>query len=161
MFRRFIGLSLSEAVPDYSAIWRFRNLLHTENLLEPLLVQINNHLAKNSLIVATGSVNIIDATVIEAKQCRSKKNKQGDNTQAPEAAWNVKTAADGKRKSTYGFKLHANTDEDGYQKMTTTPSNVHDSLHDFGEFEHLLGDRHGQVYADSAYTQRHKCQQRQ
>ena len=98
MFRRFIGLSLSDAVPDHSTIWRFRNLLHTENLLDSLLVQINNHLAKNSLIVATGSVNIIDATVIEAKQCRSKKNKQGDNTQDPEADWNVKTASDGRRK---------------------------------------------------------------
>ena len=114
MFRRFIGLSLSDAVPDHSTIWRFRNLLHTENLLDSLLVQINHHLAKNSLIVAAGSVNIID--VIEAKQCRSKKNKQGDNTQDPEAAWNVKTASDGRSKSTYGFKLHANTDEDGYQK---------------------------------------------
>ncbi len=40
------------------------------------------------------------------------------------------------------------------KKMTYTHGNVHDSLHDFGEFEHLLGDRHGQVYADSAYTQR-------
>ena len=27
MFRRFIGLSLSEAVPDHSTIWRFRNSL--------------------------------------------------------------------------------------------------------------------------------------
>ena len=151
LFRQFIGLSLSEAVPDHSTIWRFRNLLHTENLLDSLLEQINNHLAKNSLIVVTGSVNIIDATVIEAKQCRSKKNQQGDNTQDPEAAWNVKTAADGKRKSTYGFKLHANTDEDGFiKKMTTTPGNVHDSQ----EFDHLLGDSRGQVYADGAYTHR-------
>ena len=94
----------------------FGTHLHTEQLLEPLLVQINHHLAQNSLIVAKGSVNIIDATVIEAKQCRPKKNKQGNNTQGPEAAWNVKTAADGKRKSTYGFKLHTNTDEYGYQK---------------------------------------------
>ena len=38
MFRRFIGLSLSDAVPDHSTIWRFRNLLHTENLLDSLLV---------------------------------------------------------------------------------------------------------------------------
>ncbi len=37
MFRRFIGLSLSDAVPDHSTIWRFRNLLHTENLLEPFI----------------------------------------------------------------------------------------------------------------------------
>ena len=49
MFRRFIDLSLSDAVPDHSTIWRFRNLLHTENLLESLLVQINNHPASQPL----------------------------------------------------------------------------------------------------------------
>jgi hypothetical protein len=32
-----IDLSLSEAVPDHSTIWRFRQLLNTENLLEALL----------------------------------------------------------------------------------------------------------------------------
>ncbi len=46
MFRRFIDLSLSEAVPDHSTIGRFRNLLHTENLLDLLLEQLNDHLAK-------------------------------------------------------------------------------------------------------------------
>jgi IS5 family transposase len=45
-------------------------------------------------------------------------------------------AADGKRKTTYGYKMHANTDEDGFvKKMTYTPSNVHDSK----EFDKLLG----------------------
>ena len=117
-------------------------------------MQINNRLAKNSLIVATGSVNIIDATVIEAKQCRSKKNKQGDNTQDPEAAWNVKTAADGKRKAPTDLSCTSILMSMAIKKMTTTLGNVHDSLHDFGEFEHLLGDRRGQVYADSAYTHR-------
>jgi tetratricopeptide (TPR) repeat protein len=38
----FIDLSLSEAVPDHSTIWRFRQLLNTENLLEALLEQINH-----------------------------------------------------------------------------------------------------------------------
>jgi hypothetical protein len=37
-------------------------------------------------------------------------------------------ASDGKRKSTYGFKMHSNTDEDGFiKKMTFTAGNVHDS----------------------------------
>jgi len=36
MFRRFIDLSLSEGVPDHSTIWRFRNLLNKQSLLEPL-----------------------------------------------------------------------------------------------------------------------------
>jgi IS5 family transposase len=158
MFRRFIDLSLSESVPDHSSIWRFRQLLNTEQLLEPLLEQINSHLEQNSIIVSLGSINIIDATVIEAKQSRKRKGKDGNNTQDKEAAYNVKTAADGKRKTTYGFKAHINTDEDGFvKKMTYTPGNVHDSQ----AFDELLGIDTGkdrlkiggqQVYADSAYA---------
>jgi IS5 family transposase len=126
MFRRFIDLSLSESVPDHSSIWRFRNLLNTESLLEPLLEQINNHLERNSIIIALGSINIVDATVIEAKQSRKRKGKDGNNTQDKDAAYNVKIASDGKRKSTYGFKMHSNTDEDGFiKKMTFTDGNVH------------------------------------
>ncbi len=157
MFRRFIDLSLSENVPDHSSIWRFRQLLSTEKLLAPLLEQINTHLEQNSIIVSLGSINIIDATVIEAKQSRKRKGKDGNNTQDKKAKYNVKIAADGKRKTTYGFKMHANTDEDGFvKKMTYTPGNVHDSQ----EFDKLLEVERtnskiktcGQFYADSAYA---------
>ena len=157
MFRRFINLSLSESVPDHSSIWRFRQLLNTQGLLTTLLNQINAHLERNSIIVSLGSINIIDATVIEAKQSRKRKGKDGNNTQDKDAKYNVKIAADGKRKTTYGFKMHANTDEDGFVKnMTYTPGNVHDSQ----ELDELLDINKskdklkvsGQVYADSAYA---------
>jgi IS5 family transposase len=38
-----------------------------------------------SIIVSLGSINIIDATVIEAKQSRKRKGRNGNNTQDPEA----------------------------------------------------------------------------
>jgi len=157
MFRRFINLSLSESVPDHSSIWRFRQLLNTQGLLSTLLEQINDHLERNSIIISLGSINIIDATVIEAKQSRKRKGKDGNNTQDKEAKYNVKIAADGKRKTTYGYKMHINTDEDGFvKKMTYTPGNVHDSQ----EFDELLNLDNtpnrtktvGEVYADSAYA---------
>ena len=97
----------------------------------------------------------IDAAVIEAKQ--SRKGKDGNNTQDPEAAYNVKIAADGKKKITYGFKMHTNTDEDGFvKKRIVTPGNTHDSK----EFDKLLAIKTtkdniktlGEVYADSAYA---------
>jgi hypothetical protein len=47
-------------------------------------------------------------TVIEAKQSRKRKGRNGNNTQDPEADYNVKIAADGKRKTTYGYKMHVN-----------------------------------------------------
>ncbi len=149
LFRRFVQLSLSDSIPDHSTIWRFRNLLSDKGLLTPLLDQINHYLSAASLIVKHGSISIIDATVIEAKQSRPKKNKKGKNTQDPEAAYTSKLSADGKRKTTYGYKLHANTDEDGFiKKLAYSPANDHDSKH----FDEVLTGAECAVYADSAYA---------
>jgi hypothetical protein len=49
--------------------------------------------------------------LIQAKRNRPNKDKDCNNTQDPEASRNVKQGSDGKRKSTYGFKAHANVDE--------------------------------------------------
>lgn len=148
LFRRFVDLSLSESVPDHSTFWRFRNLLDKAGLLDPLLEEINNQLAEHGLLIRSGEVSIIDASVIEAKQNRPKKDKHGNNTQDPEAAYNVKQGSDGKRKTTYGFKAHANVDEDGFIKSYDyTAGNVHDSQ----VFETLLTGNEQEVYADSAY----------
>lgn len=149
LFRRFINLSLSESVPDHSTIWRFRNLLQQEDLLEPMLDRINEQLARESLIVTQGSISIVDATVIEAKQSRPKKNKAGKSTQDAEAAYTTKRSADGQRKTTYGYKLHAATDEDGFiKKLAYSPANEHDSRY----FDSVLTGTESQVYADSAYA---------
>jgi IS5 family transposase len=149
MFRRFIDLSLSEAVPDHSTIWRFRQLLQEQQLLTPLLELINNQLEQASLIITQGSISIIDATIIEAKNSRPKKNKQGISSQDKEAAYTRKAGSDGHQKTTYGYKLHANTDEDGFIKtLEYTPANIHDSQ----VFDELLTGDEEQVYADSAYA---------
>jgi hypothetical protein len=43
---------------------------HANARVGMLLEQINHHLEQNSIIVSLGSINIIDAAVIEAKQSR-------------------------------------------------------------------------------------------
>lgn len=91
--------------------------------------------------------------MIEAKQSRKRKGKAGNNTQDAEAAYHVKLAAAGKRKTTYGFKLYANTDEDGFvKKMTDTPGNVHDAQAMDKRLDRSDTKACGEVYADSAYA---------
>lgn len=149
MFRRFVGLSLSEAVPDHSTIWRFRNLLQKEKLLEPLLNLINNQLDEERLMITKGSISIIDASIIEANRSRPGKNKEGKSTQDPEASYVCKKGSDGVRKTTYGYKLHLNTDEDGFiQNLQYTQANVHDSR----VFKEIFTGYEQEVYADSAYA---------
>ena len=70
MFRRFINLGLSEGVPDHSTIWRFRNTLTKQGLLDTLLLEVNQQLSAKGLYIKAGEVSIVDATVIEAKQSR-------------------------------------------------------------------------------------------
>jgi IS5 family transposase len=161
LFRRFVGLSLADSVPDHSSIWRFRQLLEKQGLMDSLLAEINRQLSSKGVYIRAGEISIVDkvngvaresalgyASVIQAQRNRPNKDKDGHNTQDPEAGWNVKQGSDGKRKSTYGFKAHANVDEDGFIKATAfTAGNVHDSNH----FTDLLSGKETEVYADSAY----------
>lgn len=148
LFRRFINLDISESVPDHSSFWRFSQTLESLSLMDELLNEINTQLAEKSLYIQSGEVSIIDASVIEANQCRPNKKKDGTSTQDPEAHWNVKAGSDGKRKSTYGFKAHINVEEDGFIKATDyTAGNVHDC----NCFTNLLNGKESAVYADSAY----------
>ena len=148
LFRRFTNLDISESVPDHSSFWRFRQRLEQEALMEKLLIEINQQLSEQGLYIRAGEVSIVDASVIEAKQSRPNKRKDGSSTQDPEADWNVKAGSDGKRKSTYGFKAHVNVDEDGFIKATDFSSG---SLHDSNCFTGLLSGDESAVYADSAY----------
>jgi transposase, IS5 family len=149
LFRRFVDLSLAESVPDHSTLWRFRNNPQVQQLQSVILVEINEQLAAKSLYIKQGEISIVDASVIEAQRNRPNKGKDGNNTQDPEAGYNVKTASNGKQKTTYGYKAHINVDEDGFVKaMELTAGNVHDSQ----IFTPLLSGDEEKVFADSAYA---------
>jgi len=148
LFRRFVGLSLSERIPDHSTFWRFRNLLEAMQLNEALLDEVNLQLGDQGLLMRSGEISIIDASVIQAKNNRPNKGKEGKNTQDKEAAYNVKNGSDGKRKTTYGFKAHINVEEDGFiKRYDITAGNIHDSQ----VFESLLTGKEKEAFADSAY----------
>ena len=153
LFRRFVGLSLADSVPDHSSIWRFRQRLEKQNFMDALLSEVNRQLSLQGLYIRAGEISMVDASVIQAQRNRPNKGKDGNNTQDPEADYNVKQGSDGKRKTTYGFKAHINVDEDGFVKATAfTAGNVHDS----NCFTELLSGDESAVYADSAYkSQKH------
>jgi len=149
LFRRFVGLSLAASVPDHSTLWRFRNHPEVERLHKIILAEINQQLAEKSLYIKQGEISIIDASVIEAQRNRPNKDKDGHNTQDPEAAYNVKAASNGQQKTTYGYKAHLNVEEDGFVKAVEfTAGNVHDSQ----VFTPLLSGDEEKVFADSAYA---------
>ena len=113
-----------------------------------LTSEVNDQLALKGAIVKTGEVSIVDATVIEAHQCRKKPGVNKENTQDEEAGWSVKKGTKGNMEFTYGFKAHTNVDEDGFVKEAkVTAGNVHDSQ----VLEEILTGSEEELYADSAY----------
>lgn len=149
LFRRFCRLSLADPIPDHSTISRFRSALVKQNLLDTLLKEVNAQLATQGAIIKTGEVSIVDASVIEAHQCRKKPGVGKENTQDEDAGWSVKTGTKGRKESTYGFKAHTNVDEDGFIKtVKVTAGNIHDSQ----VLEEILTGTEEELYADAAYV---------
>lgn len=158
-FQRFLGLDLSCDVPDYSTIWKFREFLTINNLIEKMFTAFNDYLKTQGLSMNSGS--IVDASFVEVPRQRNSKdeNDQIKKDQTPsdwsdkkcshkdiDARWTTKND-----EHYYGYKNHVKTDIDTklITKYTTTSASVHDSQ----ELKNLIGkeDQNKKLYADSAY----------
>jgi transposase, IS5 family len=138
-FQRFLGLSLSDPVPDETRICRFRNLLAEKGLGESLFALLAEQLQAKGLIVRRGS--LIDATLVKAQPHQPRR---GEPSSDPEADW-TRRGKDGH----FGYKVHLSVDQgsDLIRRLALTAASVSES-HLFEEM--VLGDE-GAVFADGAY----------
>ena len=60
---RFCGLQLEDEVPDHSVVCRFRKTLNHSGAWEVLLDQINSQLTRRGVLVKSGAMAIIDASI--------------------------------------------------------------------------------------------------
>jgi IS5 family transposase len=138
-FRRFVGLSLEDKAPDYSAICRFRNLLIEAGLHAKLFAEFDRQLEKAGLILKRGTM--LDATLIEAASARP----QGGATPREEDAAFAKKNGE----TIYGYKAHVGVDEGSglVRVIETTPANINDTV----VADRLIRGDEDAVYADKAY----------
>jgi IS5 family transposase len=141
-FQRFLGLSLSDPVPDETRICRFRNKLAEQNLGERLFALLTEQLEAKGLIVRRGS--LIDATLIKAQPRPPRRNQTSPD---PGAEWTSRGKGDGH----FGYKAHLNVDQGSslIRRLGLTGANLAESY----LFEEMvLGDETA-VFGDKAYTQ--------
>lgn len=140
-FRRFVGLSLAEAVPDHSVLNRFRNRLVGEGLLETLFGELDRQLEAAGVVLKRGTM--LDATLIAAAAVPPSGSQPPRD---PDAAF---ARRQGKRGSTYGYKAHVGVDEGSglIRSAITTPANVNDTTPADG----LVRGDEGAVWGDAAY----------
>lgn len=153
-FRHFVGLALSDAVPDHSTLWRFRESLK-DSLAEGLFNEIGRQIEAGGFVLKRGT--LIDASLIPAAVNPPPKpdnvtldesgrpaSKLVSSEHDPDAAWTKKGTS-----YHFGYKLHAAMDQASriVRQIIVTPANVGDSA---------MGDRlicgdEGAIYADKAY----------
>lgn len=140
-FRRFVGLSLEEAVPDHTVINRFRNRLVAEGLMEKLFAELDRQLEKADLVVKRGTM--LDATLIETVAARP----DGDCASLDGDA--RFTRRQGKAGSTFGYKMHVGVDEGSglIRSVIATPANVNDTV----PADRLIRGDERAVWGDAAY----------
>jgi IS5 family transposase len=142
-FQKFVGLSAQEAVPDETAICRFRDRLIGCKLHEKLLEMLNRQLeAAGYLLKRT---TLVDATLIESSRKRPSVGSAAQGS-APDA--DARYARKG-GKSHYGYKAHVSADGSNQLicRAKMTPANVDDSQ----VFEELIDPKTRAAYADKAY----------
>lgn len=140
-FRRFVGLSLEEPVPDHTVLNRFRNELAAQGLLEKLFVELDRQLESAGVILKRGTM--LDATLIEAVSTPPKGERPSRD---PDAAF---AKRQGKGGSTFGYKAHVGVDEGSgiIRAVITTPANVNDTT----PADQLIRGDEAAVWADAAY----------
>ena len=141
-FRRFVGLSLEDDVPDHTTLCRFRNLLVAQGLMDKLFAELDRQIDNAGLILRRGTM--LDATVIETTAARP--NGEAHPSSDPDARFGKRT---GKAGSVFGFKAHVAVDDANgiIRRVITTPANTNDTV---VADALIMGDERS-VMADSAY----------
>lgn len=167
-FMRFLGLKMSDRVPDAKTIWVFREHIKKHKVYDALFNFYKKELHRLGLYVEKGQ--IIDATIVEVPKQRNTREENADLKQGEipdgweddenklrqkdmDAAWLKKNG-----KNYYGYKNHIKVDKGSklIKDYQITPASVHDS----DVLEELLekSDKGQTLHADSAYTGPH-CEQ--
>ncbi len=139
-FRRFLGLSLSDGVPDHTTLCRFRNLLIAAGLLDKLFAELDRQMERAGVILKRGSM--LDATIIEATARPPREGESSD----PDARFAKRQGKPGAR---FGYKAHVGVDEGSgvIRAVVTTPANVNDTTPADG----LIRGDEAAVWGDAAY----------
>jgi IS5 family transposase len=157
-FRQFLGLSLSEPVPDHSTLWRFREQLARSGVAEHAFALITTQIENSGFVLRRGT--LIDASLIRsavnpppppAPTSTALPDADGRpasklvrSTLDPDAAWTRK-----ENKYSFGYKMHVAMDQHSrvIRRLAFTPANVNEST----AADALICGDEAIVYADKAY----------
>lgn len=156
-FQKFLGLTLSDDVPDQKTIWLFREQVGKG--ARQLFDRFDRHLREQGLLGKPGK--IVDASFVDVPRQRNSRDeneqiKQGEKPESLTKNPSIERQKDMDARWTkkgdethYGYKDHikASAESKLIEDYAVTDASVHDSQ----AIEELVASDDGELYADSAY----------
>jgi IS5 family transposase len=147
-FRRFVGLSLHDRTPDHTTLWRFRQELAEDGLIDKIFTEINRQFEVRKLILKQGT--LVDASLMPARANppRKERKEAKDKPPKPSADRDARWGRKGK-KIVFGYKVHTGVDA-GHtiiRRVRMTDASVTDTE---PADELICGDEKA-AYGDQAY----------
>jgi IS5 family transposase len=147
-FRRFVGLSLHDRPPDHSTLWRFREELARDGLIEKVFAEIGRQLEAKNLVLKRGT--LIDASLVAARANppRKPRERTSEVPEKPSADSDARWGRKG-HKSVFGYKIHIGVDDAHtiIRRVDFTDASITDTEPADGL---ICGDEKA-VYGDQAY----------
>ena len=157
-FGRFLGLHIGSGVPDATTIWRFREELVVEGMIEELFGIFDAYLREQGFTAMKGQ--IVDASIVNVPKQRNSREendriKKGDipedwpenkrRRKDVDARWTKKNG-----KTFFGYKNHVAVDVK--HKLIRGYAVTDAAYHDSNVFETIISDNTSKdIWADSAY----------
>ena len=142
-FLSFAGFSMEDDTPDHSTIWRFRERVVADGLLERLFAELSRQLDVRGVTVRQGT--LIDATLITSAARRPRMGEDKVSPADPDARFGANNE---RGKFTFGYKAHIAVDA-GSTTINTwklTPGNVQEVT-----IAPDLLPQSGEVFADRGF----------
>lgn len=148
-FQRFAGIDYITTVPDFTTIWRFKESLIKEDLMDKLFNLILSFVEQKGLVLKKGTS--VDATIVESSTKPLSKEKREQLEVKPSKQIDTDADSTQKRgKKYFGYKGHIGIDVGSkiIRKRSFTSARPHDSQ----EKDNLLSGDERAVFGDSAYS---------
>ena len=150
-FRRFVGLSFTDATPDETSFVRFRARLREADLHEHIFASVLGHIERQGLLVREGTM--VDAVLVEQSRGRRRdgqNNKDNDDSNNSGSTRDTDASFTKKHGRTHhGYKGHIACDRSG---IVTDYRFGTAKEHDSKRIDELTERESVAVIADSAYA---------
>jgi IS5 family transposase len=143
-FQRFAGLSLEDETPDHSTIWRFREKLGKDGLMERLMQELTRQLDARGLLIKQGT--LIDASLVTSAAHRPRMGESAISPVDPDARFGT---GNERGRFTFGYKMHVAVDQGSslVRECLLTPANIQE----VSVATALVPEQAGTVYGDRGY----------